>query len=311
MYKINIGDKFGKWIVIGQPHCKAINGNKYKVIPCQCNCKKHTIKDVNISNLLSGRSKGCGCTPSNVRHNLCNHTLYKTYNKMKERCHNSNATGYKNYGGRGIIICKEWLDGFQNFYDWATTIGKWKQGLTIERVDVNGNYCPENCTFIPKNEQARNRRYVHRISAFGEIKTLMDWCKDARANAKYQTIYDRIFIHNWDSERAITAENANFVYIEAFGERKSILEWSKDSRCNTTHGALMTRIRKGNDPETAITQENQNYKKIQAFGEYKTRQEWCVDNRCVVHYPTLVDRINAGWNIEKAMTTPPRQKPKT
>jgi hypothetical protein len=97
-----------------------------------------------------------------ITHGMSNSKIYKTYQKIKERCYNKNSRNYHNYGGRGITICQEWLDDFQVFYDWAMANGyneNAKRGeCTIERKDVNGNYCPENCCFVNQSIQSRNTR---------------------------------------------------------------------------------------------------------------------------------------------------------
>lgn len=96
---------------------------------------------------------------SNHLNGLSNTKIYRKYRSMLDRCNNENNKSYKDYGGRGITVCKEWLGklGFLNFYDWANKNG-YKEGMTIERKDVNGNYCPENCCFVTNAEQQRNKR---------------------------------------------------------------------------------------------------------------------------------------------------------
>lgn len=91
--------------------------------------------------------------------------IYKKWQGMKRRCYEKENRQYKNYGGRGIVICDEWLGehGFENFYSWAMRNG-YRDGLSIERKDVNGNYCPENCCWIPLPEQSRNKTNTKRIS---------------------------------------------------------------------------------------------------------------------------------------------------
>lgn len=109
---------------------------------------------------------GCGCPQcgkeSHCTHKMSNTKLYKAYNGMLARCNNPNSFKYSCYGGRGIRVCKEWLN-FENFFSWAMQNG-YKEGLTIERIDVDGNYEPSNCKWIPKRQQYYNQRrtrYVH------------------------------------------------------------------------------------------------------------------------------------------------------
>jgi plasmid maintenance system antidote protein VapI len=96
---------------------------------------------------------------SNHLNGLSNTKLYRKHRSMIERCNNSNHKSYSDYGGRGIRVCGEWQGekGFLNFYDWSMKNG-YKEGLTIERKDVNGDYCPENCCFVTNAEQQRNKR---------------------------------------------------------------------------------------------------------------------------------------------------------
>lgn len=100
--------------------------------------------------------------------------LYKIHQKMKERCYNKNAKSYKNYGGRGITICKEWLDDYKNFKEWALKNG-YNDNLTIDRINVNGNYEPNNCRWADAKTQQNNRRNNHYIEYNGQIKTLKQW----------------------------------------------------------------------------------------------------------------------------------------
>lgn len=165
---------------------------------CIAKCKCGNIKEYRTSKLVNKTTKSCGCskierlklTPINIKHNKSNTKLYKVFSGMKNRCYNKNRDDYPNYGGRGIIVCKEWLDDFIIFYNWA--LNDWKEGLTIERKDVNGNYCPENCCWIPANEQSKNQTKNHKITAFGETKNLIDWERDTRCSVKGITIIRRI-----------------------------------------------------------------------------------------------------------------------
>lgn len=121
--------------------------------------------------------------------------LWYIYHGMKKRCYNSNCKRYKDYGGRGIVVCDEWLKGFDYFAKWAYENG-YDVGLTIERDDVNGNYCPENCRWITRREQAYNKRDSIKVLYHGETKDLMVWCNEL--GLKYDTIHHRI-THGWNA----------------------------------------------------------------------------------------------------------------
>lgn len=135
---------------------------------CVCDCGKRTI--VLSSHLRSGRIQSCGCymreasaarmratrTKGNSRHGFTGTRLYYIWVNMKTRCLNPNNRAFKWYGAVGITICPEWLN-FENFKDWALASG-YQENLTIERVNPFKNYCPENCTWIPINEQRKNQR---------------------------------------------------------------------------------------------------------------------------------------------------------
>lgn len=107
------------------------------------------------------------------RHGLVNHPLNVMWCGMKERCQNPNAENYKWYGGRGITVCSEWQE-FKPFYDWATSNG-WENGLTIDRIDVNKPYSPDNCRFVPLKKQFRNRRSNVAITVDGETHLQCEW----------------------------------------------------------------------------------------------------------------------------------------
>ena len=145
---------------------------------------------------------------SNIKEDLMSANKYKIaehkklwwkYCAIKARCYNPKAQNYDRYGKRGIRMCQEWLEGFDNFADWAYSHG-YKDGLTIERKDVDGDYCPENCSFITIEEQARNKRNTFWVKYKGEKMSLAELCE--RLNLNYQTIHDRL------TERGMTLEEA-------------------------------------------------------------------------------------------------------
>jgi hypothetical protein len=110
---------------------------------------------------------------------------------MKTRCYNHLHQAHKYYVAKNITICDSWLYNFMNFYNWAIQNG-YENGLSIERINNDGNYCPENCKWIHKNLQAKNRSSNHYITAWGETKILQDWTKDARCKVPRKTFSNRI-----------------------------------------------------------------------------------------------------------------------
>lgn len=117
--------------------------------------------------------------------------LYKTWGNMRSRCSNPKVYGYNCYGGRGICVCREWIASFDAFYAWATANG-YRDGLSIDRIDANGNYEPGNCRWIPKSDQPRTMRKCVHLTAFGETKTIREWSRDPRCNVTYAALRGRL-----------------------------------------------------------------------------------------------------------------------
>ncbi len=200
---IKIGDKVGILEVIN-----IIKTKGYKT-SVEVKCKCGNIKTITSHSIVKdNQTSSCGCLQkraikkSNTTHGLRNHPLYHIRSSMLSRCYKSQNKSYKDYGKRGITVCDEWRDDFKKFYDWAMANG-WEKGLTIERIDNNGNYYPENCEWIEKGKQSNNRRSNHLLTAFGETKTMMDWSKDNRCVVNYFTLAGRINNLGWEIEKSI------------------------------------------------------------------------------------------------------------
>lgn len=126
--------------------------------------------------------------------------LYSIWIGIRNRCFNSNDASYEHYGKRGITICDEWNHNFETFYYWALSNG-YNDELSIERKNVNGNYCPENCCWIKKSEQAKNKTNTIYATLNGETKRLIEWCEILNLNQK--TVYNRIYNMGLSPEAAL------------------------------------------------------------------------------------------------------------
>lgn len=172
---------------------------------CVCDCGKKLI--VKESLIRNGVIKSCGCLKEeyakkgNVVHGYNKSRIQRIYSSMIARCYNKNHTHYKNYGGRGITICEEWLgkDGLKNFGNWALQNG-YNDNLSIDRIDNYGNYCPENCKWSTPLEQQNNTRYNYKIEYNGETLTLSQMAK--KYNITISTLWNRL--RKWkDVKKAI------------------------------------------------------------------------------------------------------------
>ena len=169
-YKDWTGERFGRAVVLERAENSACGRTRQR---CKCDCGKIFVTDT--QNLVKKHCQSCGCLKKELlgnahrTHGLSKEAIYAVWCDMRHRCENPNHHEYKNYGGRGISVCEEWHK-FEVFYAWAISSG-YAKGLSIERKDVNGNYCPENCTWITMKEQGRNRRNVELY----EGKTSVEW----------------------------------------------------------------------------------------------------------------------------------------
>ena len=155
MKKIDItGQKFGRLIVLSDTGKKS---GSHRIWLCRCVCGKLT--EVRIDKLRAGNTKSCGCLKKEIKHgDSCGgkmSRLYGIWDSMKQRCLNLKCRAYKYYGGKGIEVCDEWKNSYLTFKAWALANG-YQQNLTIDRINSDGNYCPENCRWLTLSENARN-----------------------------------------------------------------------------------------------------------------------------------------------------------
>lgn len=166
---------------------------------CMCECGN--FKEVYLGSLTSGATTSCGCLVK--KHGRSYEPIYRTWLGVKTRCYNKSDEHYNDYGGRGIEMCDMWLNNFMNFYDWAMNNG-YKKGLTLDRVDVNGNYEPSNCRWATAKQQARNRRNNRHFTHNGKTYCIAEWCEILNLN--YSTVCTRLNKLGWTIERALELE---------------------------------------------------------------------------------------------------------
>lgn len=169
-FKDLTGEKFGNLTVLRRlNYCQT--GHTY-LWECKCDCGKITI--VRGGNLRTGHTISCGCKKGLIKHNKWDTRLYHIYNNMKQRCNNPKNVWYKNYGARGIKICDSWQNDFMSFYNWSINNG-YSDELSIDRIDVNGNYEPLNCRWVTKLIQQNNMRRNKLITYKNKTHTVAEW----------------------------------------------------------------------------------------------------------------------------------------
>ena len=175
------GQRFGRLVALRLSEKRV---DKEPMWDCQCDCGN--VVTVRGKCLRRGETKSCGCYGREVsskhgkemltKHGWYGTRPYKIWCMMKARCTNQNAPNYKLYGGRGITICDEWIDDPKAFCEWAVANG-YKDNLTIDRIDTNGNYEPSNCRWVTNIQQQRNKRNNVTLTYNGETKCITEWAE--------------------------------------------------------------------------------------------------------------------------------------
>lgn len=206
-----MNEKYNRLTTISNSYFKQIGKYKRKFIKCKCICGKEL--EVRFD-CLNKNTKSCGCLSieqakenikqaikSKITHKLSKHPLYKIWQGMKTRCYNDKYPLYHRYGGRGIIVEKEWKDNYLKFH--TDCIKFWKPGLEIDRINNDGNYGPNNFRFVSCKINCNNRTDNTKITMFNETKTLAEWSRDKRCRVKYSVFLQRITISKWSPEKAL------------------------------------------------------------------------------------------------------------
>ena len=199
MLTISSGKKYNKLTILSElPRRRGSSGRSHRRVLCLCDCGKTL--EVDFLSVRYGAGKSCGCLKGkgNYKHGKSKTHVYEVWSGMIKRCNNPNDPEYKNYGGRSIKVCDQWRDSFKNFFD---DMGEPPPKMTLERKDVNGNYCLGNCKWATRKEQARNRRTNVCVVFNGKKLCLADWAEELGLPEKaLQTRVRR----GWTIERALT-----------------------------------------------------------------------------------------------------------
>lgn len=252
------GMRFGRLTVVGddgrRTHRNVIMWH------CICDCGNH--KYVPTDYLTSGDTRSCGCLfkeiskrPKHISHGDATSNgeyprLYKTWIGMRRRCYDSTIESYRNYGGRGISVCDEW-DKYENFKSWAISNG-YRDDLSIDRIDVNGDYEPSNCRWANNIEQGNNRRANRLVEYDGQTHTVKEW---SRLTGIRNDTLTRRLNNGWEIKDALTrptrVRKESTPGITYNGETHSIIEWSRIT--GISYSALVQRLGDGWTVEDALT----------------------------------------------------------
>lgn len=188
---LEAGLRFGRLVTTGKFTLRSLpTGDRLRIYECKCDCGgvAHAI----ATNLKNGNTKSCGCYHKDrnreiqTTHGQTGSKLYVVWAGMMQRCNDSTVAAYKNYGGRGIAVCERWHK-FENFRD---DMGEPPSGLTLDRIDVHGDYEPSNCRWATRATQARNTTRNHFLTLYGQTYCLSEWAE--RLGLPISTIKNRL-----------------------------------------------------------------------------------------------------------------------
>ena len=189
-----INKRYGKLVIKSIHYTDGTKTNTK--VNCICDCGNKKI--ISLRTIRRGRTKSCGCLQkekssqsrkARSKHNQSHTRLYRTYQSMIDRCTNESCKSYKDYGGRGIKVCDEWLNDINKFFDWSKH-NNYNDNLFLDRIDNDKDYTPDNCRFVDSYTQNNNRRNNIKIEYNNEIKTVSQWSK--YFNINYNFFYNRI-----------------------------------------------------------------------------------------------------------------------
>ena len=311
----NIKDIIGKRVgllIVGEASRRGQYGHVEWL--CECDCGKTVF--VRDASLRKGTTRSCGCMQRKVsseinrKHGMSQTKIGETWEGIKARCYKENHKSYKNYGGRGIYICDEWLEDPLKFFAWAENSG-YKQGLRIDRINNDGPYSPDNCRWTTNAENQRNKRNTHFLTYRGKTQCLAAWSKETGIPV---TTIDSRLRRGCSVEEALSPINnitglpSNIpALITINGESLIITEWLK--KTGISKSTYYGRIRSGLSPEQALltpidTRYSGGNKKRNLFtynGKTQCVLAWSRESG--IPATTLRQRIKKGYSPEQVMST--------
>lgn len=308
-----IGQKFGMLTVIDEvPKPDNILGHRWWLCVCDCG----GIVDVSTKNLTRGATDHCGCqlkirrkigcdkaAKSNTKHGMSDSSEYRSWACMNGRCNNPNNGSYHKYGGRGIKVCPQWSgrDGFEQFY--ADMGPKPTINHTIDRIDPNDDYTPENCRWATRKEQNRHRSNNKIVTYQGKTQTLIEWSEEL--NIPIKTLINRLRA-NWSVERAFTqTRETTYQKVEYKGKVKPLKQWAIE--LDMPYYLLLQRISNRRwSIDRAFTEPINEGQQVTINGKTQSIYKWIVD--LDISQTTVYDRIKRGWSVKDALLTPAKDQ---
>lgn len=247
------GNKYGRLIAVKLSDKRSGRKTYWE---CVCNCGNKKV--VRTDSLKSGLIRSCGCLKKEqdevnfkdskfkTTHGETKTPLYQTWLSMKQRCTDKNSKSFKYYGGRGIKVCDEWKKDYLSFKKWALNSG-YSESLSIERINVNGNYEPSNCSWITVKKQAQNKQNTVWIEFNGESKPLVQWCEELGLDkGLVGNRYHKLNMRPPDlfKKGRVLTKTARFLTYQ--GKTQSLVEWAKE--IGVKPATLSERVRRGMKP---------------------------------------------------------------
>jgi hypothetical protein len=218
------GERFGRWLVLKE----VVRSGKIREFFCRCDCGAEKI--VNGQNLRNGKTKSCGCyrsdavTEKNTKHGMSGTKLHGVWKNMKSRCYNTGNKDFHSYGGRGIGVCEAWLSSSVSFINWALTSG-YADDLTIDRIDTNKGYSPQNCRWVSLSIQGVNKRLSRNKSGYRGVsykKSHNKWVAQVRQDGKVT--------HIGIYESALEASRARINYLKENDMNEHLLAYKYENK---------------------------------------------------------------------------------